>query len=115
MSAYLPSGRKPRFWCREHDVLEAFRATAESIRTLTWSADEHLDTEGALYLADRLREQRELVRQVLARKKWGRARRLLHLHRLQRDRFLRVAIRHGLNAQMLALRCRVRFASTLQP
>ncbi|MFH0851647.1 MAG: hypothetical protein V1876_02760 [Candidatus Peregrinibacteria bacterium] len=99
---------RPLFRCSERDVLEAFRATAAGIRSLLQAAETGLNQQNAIYLAGRLFEQRELIRQVMTRKRWQHVRRMFHIHRHQRRRYLGLARQHGLNTQALALQCKNR-------
>jgi len=102
---------RPRFRCSDHEVLEAFRATAAGIRSLLQVAETGLDQKSAIYLSGRLHEQRELIRQVMTRRKRGHVRKMFHIHRRQRNRFLDIARQHGLNAQTLAMQCKTHLSS----
>jgi len=102
---------RPLFRCSEHDVLEAFRATAAGIRSLLQDAETGLNQEKTTYLTNRLYEQRELIRQVMTRKKWQHVRKMVHIHHRQRGRFLGIAQRLGLDTQTLALQCRTHVSS----
>lgn len=100
------AGWRLRFRCNERDVLEAFRATAAGIRVLTRTAGEGMTSQNAAYIADRLFEERELIRQIIKHRHWKRVRHLLSIHRRQRKRFLEKSDEHGFDVQALRERCR---------
>lgn len=109
MSEHLPGfGWRSRFRCHEKDVLQAFRATGLGIRTLLSNMEKEENPEplAAAHLADRIREQRELVRQILLRKQWKRAKHLLRINAHLRQRFLDLIGRTGLPVNLYALRCK---------
>jgi len=102
---------RPRFRCSDHEVLEAFRATAAGIRSLLQDAEAGLSQEKTPYLTNRLYEQRELIRQVMKRKKWKHVRKMVRIHHRQRDRFFGIAQKLGLDVHSLALQCRTHVSS----
>jgi len=90
------------FRCRPVDVLGAFRIVGQEIRNKCHRyAETGLTQQEAYELAGRLREQRELIRQLTERRNTKHARRLMRLNNRLRKRFLRIVERAGLNADVL--------------
>lgn len=109
MSERLPGfGWRSHFHCHERDVLQAFRATGQGIRATLhgMQKDEAPTLPQAVQLADRIREQRELVRQIILRKQWKRAKHLLRINSRLREQFFALIERAGLPLTPYALRCK---------
>jgi|GEM_PF-6500593 len=107
MMEWMPRGLASRFRCKERDVLEAFRATGQGIRSRLrrFSENQNPPLEAAL-IADRVREQRELVRQIIARRHWQRVRTLLRINSKTRERFVARMEQAGIADPAYALRCK---------
>jgi hypothetical protein len=90
------------FWCNRVDVLEAFRVVSQEIRNKCHCYTETGLTQGEAYeLAGRIREQRELIRQLTDRRNIKHARRLMRLNSRLRRRAIAVVERAGLNKDVL--------------
>ncbi|HID78337.1 MAG TPA: hypothetical protein EYP56_20385 [Planctomycetaceae bacterium] len=93
-------------WCSVADVLEAFHIVSREIR----SKLKRLESSGALtqgeacQLALRLRDQRELIRQLATRRHFRRARRLMRINRRLRRRLIRLVEAAALSARVLIFR-----------
>ncbi|MDD5041146.1 MAG: hypothetical protein PHX87_00480 [Candidatus Peribacteraceae bacterium] len=109
MKCELPGRWLPMLRCNERDVIEAFRATATGIRALLQMAENGMDRQSAAYIAGRLYEQRELIRQVMTHNKWKHVRIMVRIHRNQKRRFIGRMGTSGVDASALALQCRIRF------
>ncbi|HBH19364.1 MAG TPA: hypothetical protein DEB30_05215 [Candidatus Peribacter riflensis] len=81
---------------------------------LTQAVEGGMTKESASYLAGRLHEQRELIRQIMTRRDWQRVRHLLGIHQRQRRRFLNAAEEQGFDVQTLSTHCRAHIASLLE-
>jgi hypothetical protein len=91
--------------CSKKDVLEAFRAVGYEIRTkLGRFALGNLTQADACQLALRIRDQRELVRQMAERHDSKHVRRLLRLNRKYREKLLELAGTSGLDTSVLVLK-----------
>jgi hypothetical protein len=87
------------------DVLVAFRVVGQEVRNKCHRyAKTGLTQQEACELAGRLREQRELIRQLLDRRRIPHARRLMRLHSRLRKQFISMVERAGLNKDVLILR-----------
>ena len=93
------------FRCSPVDVLSAFRIVGREIRNKCRRyAKTGLTQREAYELAGRIREQRELVRQLTDRRNIKHARRLIRLNTRLRKRFVSIAQRAGLNTDVLIFR-----------
>ncbi len=95
---------RPRLfgWCSKSDVVATFRVVNQEIRLKFDRLDAHsLTLADACQLARRVKDQRDLVRQVADRRNRRHARRLLRLNRKHRDRLLRIVQEAGLDASSL--------------
>ncbi len=93
------------FRCSQADVLTAFRIVGQEIRSKCHRLSRHgLTQREAHELAGRIREQRELIRQLTDRRSTRRARHLLRLNARLRRRFLRVVEQAGLDTKVLILK-----------
>lgn len=90
-------------WCSVADVLEAFRIVSHEIRNKLkrLEAAEAPSQGEACQVALRLRDQRELIRQLLTRRRFRHARRLMRINRRLRQRLLRRVQSAGLNSDVL--------------
>ena len=96
---------KRLFRCSPVDVLSAFRIVGQEIRNKCHRyAKKGLTQQEAYELAGRLREQRELIRQLTDRRNIKHARRLMRLNSRLRKRLIRVIERAGLNKDVLIFR-----------
>lgn len=102
-------GWRSRFRCNEKDVLEAFHATGQGIRATLRTLESGAESTPSLAgeIAGRLREQRELVRQIILRKHWERAKHLLRLNARLRERFLRLISQADMPADPYIRMCKV--------
>lgn len=92
-------------WCNRLDVLEAFWIVGQEIRNKCHlHAEDGLSQAQALELAARIREQRELIRQLAGCHDTRHARKLVRLNRRLRRQVLRVVERAGLAKELLAFR-----------
>jgi hypothetical protein len=93
---------KRLFRCSPADVLSAFRIVGQEIRGKCHRYGRAGLTQREAYeLAGRIKEQRELIRQLTDRRNFKRARRLLHLNRRLRMRAIKIVERAGLNQDVL--------------
>ncbi len=93
------------FWCSPIDVLEAFRIVGPEIRTKCRRCGvSGMTQREACELAGRIREQRELIRQLTERRNFTHARRLLRLNSRLRKRFLAIVEQAGLDRSVLILK-----------
>jgi hypothetical protein len=91
--------------CSKKDVLEAFRIVGHEIRTkLKRFAPGPLTQADACQLALRIRDQRELVRQMAERRDSKHVRRLLRLNKKYREKLLEQARTAGLDVSVLVLK-----------
>jgi hypothetical protein len=89
-------------WCSREDVLIAFRAVSQEIRAKHGRLDpESLTLAEACQLARRIKDQRDLVHQMSARRSWKHVRRLVRLNRKHRERLLELARQAGLDTSVL--------------
>ena len=92
-------------WCSQADVLSAFQVVGREIRQKCRRFSlEGLSQADACDLAARIREQRELVRQLVDGGNARRVRHLLALNRKHRCRLLALSASHGLDAGVLHFR-----------
>ena len=93
-------------WCSVADVLEAFRVVSQEIRSKLkrHAALGSLTQAEACTLALRLRDQRELIRQLANRRNYQHARRLMRINRRQRRRLVRLVEEAGLDRTVLILK-----------
>ena len=90
------------FWCNRVDVLEAFQVVSREIRNKCHRYTETGLTQGEAYeLAGRIKEQRELIRQLADRRNIEHARRLIRLNSRLRRRVIAVVERASLNKDVL--------------
>jgi len=90
------------FRCSPGDVLGAFRIVGQEIRNKCRRYEQAgLTQRDAYELAGRIREQRELIRQLTDRRNFKHARRLMRLNGRLRRRLLRLVEREGLNGEVL--------------
>ncbi len=90
------------FWCSRVDVLEAFQVVGREIRNKCHRYAETGLTQGeAFELAGRIKEQRDLIRQVADRRNIKHARRLVRLNSRLRRRVIAIAERAGLDKDVL--------------
>jgi len=90
------------FWCSRVDVLEAFQVVGREIRNKYHRYRETGLTQGeAFELAGRIKEQRELIRQLADRRHIKHARRLVRLNSRLRRRAIAVVERAGLDKDLL--------------
>jgi len=89
-------------WCSKADVLTAFRIVGQEIRTKCRRFAAEGFTQGdACRLARRIKDQRDLIRQVADRRSFKHARRLMRLNRALRRRLVRLVEQAGLSASVL--------------
>ncbi len=92
-------------WCSQADVLTAFHIVSQEIRQKCRRfADEGLSQADACGLAGRIREQRELVRQLIGATGDSRLRRLLKLNKEHRRRLIELAGKNCLDTGVLNFR-----------
>jgi len=92
-------------WCSRADVLTAFKIVGEEIRTkLQRFASEGLTLGQACDLARRIKDQRDLIRQVADRRNAKHARRLMRLNRKLKERLLELGKEAGLQTTVLIFR-----------
>ncbi len=90
------------FRCSRVDVLEAFQIVGREIRNKCHRYSETGLTLGeASELAGRIKEQRELIRQLADRRNSKHARRLVRLNNRLRKRVIAVVERAGLDKDVL--------------
>jgi len=93
------------FRCSPVDVLSAFRIVGQEIRNKCHRyAKTGLTQREAYELAGRIREQRELIRQLTDRRNIKHARRLMRLNSRLRKRLVSIVERAGLNKDVLIFR-----------
>lgn len=101
MSNQIPRPSRLR-WCSRADILDAFHIVAQEIRAKCRRyAESGITQPEACELARRIRDQRELVRQVADRRNFKHARRLLRLNKRLRQRLLKIAAAAGLDTDVL--------------
>lgn len=89
-------------WFNKADVLVAFKIVGEEIRTKCQRFAVEGFTQGdACLLASRIKEQRDLIRQVADRRHAEHARRLMRLNRALRNRLTRMVRQAGLETSVL--------------
>ena len=92
----------PFYRCSRTDVLGAFRIVGQEIRLKCRRYRQNgLSHQEAYELAGRVREQRELIRQLLDRRNLKHARRLTRLNARLRRRVLDLVRQAGLDAEVL--------------
>jgi hypothetical protein len=85
-------------WLSRADVLAAFHIVGQEIRLKCRRfAAQGLSLAEACDLAQRIKDQRDLVHQIADRRSARHVRRLLRLNRLLRERFLAIVDRAGLD------------------
>ena len=88
--------------CSRKDVLEAFRIVSREIRIRCRRGKSKALTQAeACRLALRIRDQRELIRELTDSHDWPRARRLLRLNQKLRQYLVAIAETAGLNTNIL--------------
>jgi len=93
------------FRCSPADVLGAFRVVGQEIRNRCRRyAETGLTQRDAYELAGRIKEQRELIRQLTDRRNFKHARRLMRLNARLRKRFLTIVRQAGLNPDLLIVK-----------
>jgi hypothetical protein len=114
MSIFAPEGGWREYLCRwktgerDKNILVAFRATEQAVRLLLARyGKEGMTLLQACELADYIREQRELIKQVLQNKQPRRARLLARKRRRLRTELLERTHRAGLDVQMVQGRCEI--------
>lgn len=104
----MPIGSRrasPLFRCSRTDVLAAFRIVGQEIRNKCRRYDRQgLTQQEAYELAGRVKEQRELIRQLTGRRDLKHARRLARLNSRLRRRVVKVVQQAGLNADVLTFK-----------
>ncbi|MDD4628653.1 MAG: hypothetical protein PHE68_04660 [Candidatus Peribacteraceae bacterium] len=103
-----------RYLCPTKAVLEAYTATAQGIHSslARYDKGELLTMHEAALIADRIREGRQLIHQVLSRRgSHKHMRRMMRVHILQRDRLFAIAERCKLAVSILKERCRTHTGS----
>ena len=89
-------------WCSREDVLIAFRAVSQEIRAKHRRLDpETLTLAEACQLARRIKDQRDLVHQMSARRSWKHVRRLIRLNGKHREKLLELTRQAGLDIGVL--------------
>ena len=89
-------------WCSRIDVLTAFRIVAQEIRSKCRRyAKEGITQAQACELARRIKDQRELVRQLADRRNIRHARRLMRLNRRLQKRLIGIVKQAGLEKDIL--------------
>lgn len=89
-------------WCSRADVLTAFRIVGQEIRAKCHRfAAQGLTQGDACDLARRIKDQRDLIRQVSERRNRKHARRLMRLNRSLKRRLLRLVKQAGLQSSVL--------------
>ncbi len=89
-------------WYSKADVLLAFKIVGEEIRTKCQRFAASGFTQGdACLLAQRIKEQRDLIRQVADRRHARHARRLMRLNRTLRNRLIQMAQEAHLETSVL--------------
>jgi len=92
-------------WCSRADVLAAFKVVGEEIRNKCRRfRRQGLTQAEAGELARRIRDQRDLIRQLADRRNAKHTRRLIRLNRRLRKRFLALVERAGLDPDVLILK-----------
>jgi hypothetical protein len=96
--------REPRR-CSRTDVVRAFRAVDQEIN-LKYArlVSNGLTLPEASELARRIRDQRELIRQLFDKRNRGHSRRLLRLNKGHRQRLLSLARQAGLDTSVLVFK-----------
>jgi hypothetical protein len=92
--------------CSKKDVLDAFRIVGYEIRTRLkqFSAEVNLTQAEACRLALRIRDQRELARQMATKRDSKHLRRLLRLNKRYRRRLIELCHKPGLDTTILVFR-----------
>ncbi|MEE8452133.1 MAG: hypothetical protein V3R99_09470 [Thermoguttaceae bacterium] len=91
--------------CRAEDVLIAFRVVGRAIRVKHRRVADGVPTQADVcQLALRIKDQRDLIRQLTGRHNRKHARRLLRLNRKHRLRLLRLVEQAGLDPSVLIFR-----------
>ncbi len=92
-------------WIGTADVVAAFRIVGQEIRNKCRRfASNGLTQADAFELAQRIKEQRELIRQVAQKRHAKHARCLMRLNTRLRKRFLSIAEKAGLNTKLLIVK-----------
>ena len=92
-------------WCSRIDVVRAFRAVNQEIDLKFERLEVQTITLPEAYrFARRIKEQRDLIRQITDRRNWRHVRRLVRLNRRHRERLLRLAQEAGLDTSVLLLK-----------
>jgi len=89
-------------WCTRADVLTAFRVVGQEIRAKCHRFAAQGLTQGeACDLARRIKDQRDLIRQLSDRRNRKHARRLMRLNRSLKRRLVELVQKAGLEASVL--------------
>lgn len=89
-------------WCSKADVLTAFKVVGEEIRAKCQQfASQGFTLGEACQLATRIKEQRDLIRQVADRRNVRHARRLMRLNRALRNRLIHLMDKAGFQSSVL--------------
>jgi hypothetical protein len=89
-------------WCSRTDVLNAFRIVGREIRTRCQRYfKEGITQAEACELARRIKDQRDLVRQLADRRNIKHARRLMRLNRRLQKRLIGIVAQAGLDKDIL--------------
>jgi len=100
-----PRRANPFHWCSRADVLGAFRIVGQEIRNKCRRYRQNgLSQQEAYELAGRVKEQRELIRQLTGRRDQRHARRLTRLNTRLRQRVINLVQQAGLNAEVLTFK-----------
>jgi len=92
-------------WCSRKDVVDAFRIVGQEIRTKCQRIVPKVLTQAeACRLALRIRDQRELIRQIADRRDSRHVRCLLRLNRKRRHHLMELATQAGLNTTILTFK-----------
>lgn len=98
----LRSWPRPFGWCSKEDVVIAFRAVSQEIRAKRRRLNpETLTVAEACQLARRIKDQRDLIRQIVDRRNRQHVRRLLRLNRDHRQKLLGLVKEAGLDPGVL--------------
>lgn len=89
-------------WCSKEDVVIAFKAVGQEIRAKHQRLNpETLTLAEACRLAGRIKDQRDLIRQIAERRNRKHARRLMRLNRKHREKLIKVVEEAGLDPSVL--------------
>ena len=104
MAKEIPKPSRLR-WFNRIDVLNAFRIVGQEIRTKCQRySKEGITQAEACELARRIKDQRELARQLADRRNLEHARRLMRLNRELRKRLIGIVEQAGLDKDILVFK-----------